>query len=79
MKGLLVAAALAIASVVALNSGSDNPAHSQDSQLQQGIDRMDNMLQSGLSQQTHDQIAATAKRSATWLEGFGESVKSATE
>jgi hypothetical protein len=75
----MIAAVLAIGSVVALSGGNEDPAHSQDSQLQQGMHRVDGVLQQGLSKDTHDEIAAKAKDSAIWLQGFGESVKEATE
>jgi hypothetical protein len=79
MKGLVIGVALAFASVVALQGGSEEPAHSQDSQLEQGMNRVDGVLQHGLGEDTHDAIAKQADSSAEWLRGFGESVQEAAQ
>lgn len=76
MKALLVAAVFAVGSVIALSGGSQSDANSQDSMVQQQMDRFDSALQNGLSEKTHDEIATQAQKSATWLQGFGDDVKS---
>jgi hypothetical protein len=73
MKGLVLAAVLAVGAVVALQGEEDTAALSQDSEWQQRLDRFDALLANGLSQGTHDQLAVTADASANWLRGFGES------
>jgi hypothetical protein len=79
VKGLVLAAVLAIGAVVALQGGDDTPQQSQASEWQQGVDRVDGVLREGLSKGTHHEIAVKADASATWLQGFGESVKEAAE
>lgn len=79
MKGLIAGAALAIAAVFALQGGSDETARGQDSQFQQGVHRVDSVLQKGLSEETHDKLAKQADSSAQWLRGFSASVQSAAE
>jgi hypothetical protein len=64
---------LAVGSVVALQGGEDTAARSQDSEWQQRVDRFDAVLENGLSEGTHEQIARTADSSVNWLRGFGES------
>jgi len=82
VKALIVAVVLAAGSVIALHGGSDNSsAHSQQSQdsaFQQGVDRVDGVLQQGLGTKTHDEIASKAKDSADWIQGWGSKVTSAT-
>lgn len=72
MKGLFLAAALAIGSIVALQGGDDTAAHSQDSQWEQGVQRVDGVLRNGLTEGTHEALAKQADSSAKWLRGFGE-------
>lgn len=80
MKGLIVAAVLAIGSIAALQGGDDTAAHSQDSQWEQGVERVDGVLRNGLTEGTHEALAKQADSSAQWLRGFGESfVKQASE
>lgn len=80
MKGLVLAAVLAIGSVVALQGGDDTAANRRDSEWQQRVDQFDAVLENGLSAGTHDQLAGTADASAQWLRGFGESfVKEASK
>jgi hypothetical protein len=79
MKGLIAGAVLAIAAVVALQGGSDQPSNSDDSQLEQGVARFDHALESGLNSETHDAIAKQADSTAVWLQGFGAKVTSAAE
>ena len=79
MKGLIAAALVAI-SIVALGGNSDQTAaHKDDSQLQQGVARVDHVLQRGLSKDTHDKLAEQADSSAQWLRGFGSKVQGATD
>jgi hypothetical protein len=73
MKGLFLAAVLAIGSIAALQGGNDQPAHSQDSQLEQGVNRVDGVLRNGLGEGTHEALAKQADSSAEWMRGFGES------
>ena len=77
---MLIAAVLAIGSVVALSDGGDTRASSsQDTPWEQGMARVDGVLQHGLSKDTHDEFAVKAKEGAIWLQGFGEDLKAATE
>ncbi|HVP05527.1 MAG TPA: hypothetical protein VMT90_07630 [Dehalococcoidia bacterium] len=76
MKALLIAGVLAIGAVIALNGGGQSDAQNgQDSPVQVGMSHVDSALQMGLSEETHDQLAAEAAKSAVWLQGFGEGVK----
>lgn len=79
MKGLMAAAVLAIASVVALQGGSDQPARGEGSQLEQRMERVDRALEKGLGEHTHQAIARHADASAEWLRGFGEKVSAAAQ
>jgi hypothetical protein len=79
VKGLIAAVALAIASVVALQGGNDQPARGEDSQLEQGMARVDQALEKGLGEGTHQAIARNADASAEWLRGFGEKVSGAAQ
>jgi hypothetical protein len=79
LKGLIAGAALAIAAVIAFQGSDDETAHSQNSGFEQGIERVDSVLQKGLGEETHETIAKHTDSSATWLRGLGAKVQSATE
>ncbi len=79
MKGLIAGAALALAAVFGFQSAQDDAAHSQDSRIAQGVERMDSVLQKGLSEETHDKLAKQADSSAEWLKGFSAKVQAATD
>jgi len=79
VKVLIAGAALAIAAVVALTNGGDEVAYSQNSEFRQGVERVDTALDGVLNENTHDELAAQADSSATWVRGLGDSVQRMTD
>ena len=73
MKALIIVAALAIIFLLAVNAGSGSDDHTtkDQTQVEQGLDRIDAVRQS-LTQQAHDQLSNDAQNSADWLHEFAQ-------